>query len=663
MSERRISYLNRTYDDFKSALIEISKKYYPDLSIDYTDASVGSWLIDLNADAADALSYHIDRVFQETNINSAQEANSLFNIARNNGFKVPGPKGAMAEVRFSCILPKTSTASEKHDEPDWSYAPIIKRGTKVASSTQSFELLYDINFAEAFNDDGFSDRTITPVFDASGSVSKFRITKLAVVVAGESRVYKQVVTSRDIKPFMEILLPVEDVMNVESVLMKDGNALQAFPSYGEFYMPEETSDRYPTTTRFFEVESLIQQNRWGDVTEKDTDENLTPVAYKYGYFTPNGIIPTYSITKGEWKPLKHKFMTEFTDNGYLKVIFGAGFDKGTLGQDLSEASDFAKYQIMRTINNDSLGVLPNPGTTIFILYRSGGGKASNLAKGAINTISTLNIEMKPVSDTTGATVNSSIKSSISVESTTPSVSGKDMPTPEELKYMIKYNSGSQERCVTVKDYIDRVLEMPARYGTPFRVGAAEDNNKIMLYLLGIDYRGKLDSVLPVTLIDNIQNYLSAYRMINDFVEIKSGKIINLSFEVDAYIDRNYNKADVVQNIINTVKDYMDINKHQMGDDIFIGDIEKEISKVDGVLNLIDVRVYNECDGVKYSSTQTTQEVVVETSCYKDGDNTSTNNRLKLDLEASDGIIYSDGDTMLEIKYPNESDIRVKIKER
>ena len=30
---------------------------------------------------------------------------------------------------------------------------------------------------------------------------------------------------------------------------------------------------------------------------------------------------------------------------------------------------------------------------------------------------------------------------------------------------------------------------------------------------------------------------------------------------------------------------MDINKLQMGDDIFVGDIEKEISKLDGVLNL------------------------------------------------------------------------------
>lgn len=654
--ENRISYLNRTYDDFKSALIELSKKYYPDLQIDYSDASVASWFIDLNADAADALSYHIDRVFQETNLNSAQEANSLFNLARNNGFKVPGPKGAMAEVRFSCYLPLDN--SGEPNEPNWVYAPIIKRGTKVASSTQSFELLYDVDFKEAFDDNGIPDRTITPVFKSNGTgVEKYKITKLAVVVAGESRVYKQTINARDIKPFMEILLPIDNVMNVESIVMKDGNSLQAYPSYGEFYMPEEEMrDKYPTTTRFFEVDSLAQQNRWGDATE-----NGVAVIKKYGYVVDNVTYPTHSITRGEWKPLKHKFMTEFTDNGYLKVIFGAGVESRYM-PDLSGASDFAKYQMMKTINNDSLGVLPNPNTTIFILYRSGGGKSSNVAKGAIKSISALNIEMKKAGSVEEATEVSNVKSSLSVESTTPSVSGKDMPTPEELRYLIKYNSGAQERCVTPKDYINRVLELPAKYGTPFRVGAAEANNKIMLYLLGIDYEGKLDAVLPTMLVNNIQEYLREYRMINDYVEIKSGKIINLSFEVDAYIDKNYNKSDVVTEIINVIKEYMDINKHQMGDDIFIGDIEKEISKVDGVLNLIDVRVFNECDGVKYSSTMTSQEIVTESDCAVEGESQVETNRYRLDLEASDGIIYSEGDTMLEIKFP-ENDIRVRIKER
>ena len=128
--EKGISYLNRTYSDYKQALIEYSKKYFPDFNVTYDDASVASWIISLNAAVADDLSYHIDRVYQETNIDSANERASLFNIARNNGVKIPGPKGSMAEVKFSCVLPV------RGNRPNWNNAPIIKRGTKVGSSSR-----------------------------------------------------------------------------------------------------------------------------------------------------------------------------------------------------------------------------------------------------------------------------------------------------------------------------------------------------------------------------------------------------------------------------------------------------------------------------------------------------------------------------------------------
>ena len=108
---------------------------------------------------------------------------------------------------------------------------------------------------------------------------------------------------------------------------------------------------------------------------------------------------------------------------------------------------------------------------------------------------------------------------------------------------------------------------------------------------------------------------------------------------------------------------MDINKHNMGDDIFVGDIEKEISKVDGVINLIELRVYNEF-GFGYSSTQTGQEIMTYADCSDSEKLSYEENqykRLRLDLDASDGIIYSDGDTMLEIKYKN--DIKIRVKER
>jgi hypothetical protein len=653
--EKGISYLNRTFDDYKNALKDFSRKYYPDMATEYGDASVGSWLIDINADVADNLSYHIDRVYQETNIDSAQEPSSVMNIARNNGVKVPGPKGAMAEVRFTCQVPVAGDTYAKE------YLPVIKRGTMVNSSSQMFEVMYDINFSEQYDEFMRSDRTIEPVLDANGNITKYNITKLAVVTAGETRIFKKSIKSSDIRPFMEIIIPVEGVMNVESILMKDGDTLTSYPSYGEFYSPKEIVNEAseekncPGLIRFFEVDSLAEQLRWGETLN---DENC-PVIHAYGYFNSsnNTVYPTCQVTKGEWKPVSHKFITEYTDNGYMKVIFGAGV-KSAQYPNIDNMSSLSKHLITRTIRNNSLGELPNPGTTIFILYRVGGGSASNVAQGAISSISKL-LTNFPMGAKANEATKAAVRNSIRVINTTPSVSGKDMPTVQEMKYLIKYNKGAQNRCVTTKDYIDRVLMMPPKYGTPFRVGCAEDNNKIMLYLLGIDYQQKLDAALPSLLTENIQNYLTEYRMINDFVEIKPGRIINLSVEVDVHVDKNYNMSDVVSLIIAKVRDYFDINKRNMGDDLYVGDLKKEISKIDGVANLIDLRVYNEtCDG--YSSTQTNQELYMAGDCNRQQEE-KVPGRYRIDLEASDGIIYSDGDTMLEIKWP-EKDIRVFPKE-
>lgn len=642
--EKNISYLNRNYEDYRQALIDFSKKYYPDLEIDYDDASVASWLIDINADIADNLSYHIDRVFQETNINSANERASLYALARNIGFKVPGPKGAMAEVEFSCNLPVSNNASE----PDYNYAPIIRRGTKLAGGSQIFELLDDVDFSLQFDSNGNSNRTIYPVLNANGIITQYKVTKLAVVVAGESKVYRKVVRSRDITPFMEILLPENNVMNVESIVVKRGTNYITNPTYGEFYYDGDDEQicvdgEGKETYRFFEVESLAQQHRWGDVSN---EEGRADTLY-YGY---NGV-PTYSIVMGKWKEVKRKFITEYTDKGYLKVIFGAGIDTA-VDYDVKDAKDFSKFQIQRLIQNDNLGYLPKEDSTIFILYRSGGGKASNLAKGAINSITYLNAEIGG----SDAALRDSVRRTIKVVSTTPSVSGKDMPTEQELKYLIKYNSSARNRCVTVKDYIAQLLKLPPRYGTPFRVGVSEENNKIMIYLLGLDSEGKLDATLPTALIKNIRDYIAGYRMINDYIEIKSGKIINIGFDIDLFIDKNYNKSDVIADVITTITDYMDINRHNMGDDIFVGDIQKEISKVDGVLNVIKLDVYNYFNGV-YSASRTTQQT------EGDVESVDGSSRIKLDLEASDYVIYSEGDSMLEVKYPSSSNINVRCKTR
>lgn len=622
--EQGISYLNRNYNDYKKALIEYSKKYFPDFNVTYNDASVASWLIGLNAAIADDLSYHIDRVYQETNIDSANERASLYNIARNNGVKIPGPKGAMAEVRFYCQLPAST------QDPDYTKAPIIKRGTRVGSSSQQFEVLSDIDFASQFDEDGNSNRVIVPNVNTNGVVTGYTVSKLAVVVAGETRIYRQSLAASDIKPFMEIILPAENIMNVESVIVSEGQNQNNVPSYGDFYRNDDKP--CGSKVRFFEVDNLAQPERWCD--DYDTNKKI---AKRYEYKCGTSNKPIYCVTKGKWEPIDHKFITEYTDKGYLKLIFGSGVGNANVDDGMA---DFSKWQITKIMNNGALGVLPNANSTVYVLYRVGGGASSNVAAGAINKITNLNIEYR-----------GNAKPVMSVVNTTPSVSGKDMPSNAELKYLIKYHNAAQERCVTVKDYVDRILNLPPRYGTPFRVGVAEENNKIMVYLLGLDDQGKLSTLLPITLIKNIQRYLEKYRMINDFVEIKAGRIINVAVRVNAIIDKNYNKTDVVKSIIKTVKDYMDINNHVMGEEIYTGDLEKEISKVDGVINLISLEIEPMNGQTGYS----TSSVAQPTTMTEEGNEV-------LDLEVTDGVIYNDGDTMVEIKNP-EKDILVRVKER
>ena len=459
--EKKISYLNRTYSDYKKALIEMSEKYYPELSTSFEDASIAAWQIDVAADIADNLSYHIDRVYQETNINSAQEKGSLYSIARNNGVKIPGPKGAMAEVKLTITLPLDN---ENDMEPNWGLAPTIKRGTRFSSASQDFELLNDVNFAEQFDNNGNSDRTIAPLKNTNAIITGYTVSKLAVVTAGETKVYRHVVNTADVVPFMEILLPIENVMNVESIVVVDGTENTIVPTYGIFY---GTCNGNENITRFYEVDNLAQNYTW---TEK-IGENGVAETYIYGY---DGV-PTYCITKGEWRPVEHKFITEYTDKGYLKIIFGAS--DGNI--EVDGASSFSKWQMTRILNNKNLGILPKPNSTIFVLYRAGGGKSSNVPKGAINKVSYLNVIFGSNGD---KEEGEKIIKTLTVENTTPSVSGKDMPNEKELKYLIKYNNAAQERCVTLKDYVDRILMMPPKYGTPFRVGVTEENNKIMIYV-------------------------------------------------------------------------------------------------------------------------------------------------------------------------------------
>lgn len=682
MAEGRIQYSARNFDDFRNAILDISRKYYPDITDNYNDASIGSWFIDVFADVADAINYHIDRTYQETSINAAGQRKSLLNIARNNGVKVPGKKAAVVEIELSCELPlanntNSQTTNGNLREADENYAPYVRRGTLFSTGLVTFELVNDVDFREQFDENGISNRQIVPNRDSNGNIISYTYKKLGIAVAGQSKVYKKVITPEDIKPFMSILIQDTDIIGVESIIVKEGTDLSTSPMISDYNVDEEVfngKDNKPIN-RFFEVENLIDQYRFGyELETSDNDGKYNPKwekeTTKY-VLDENGErveleepIQIRRVVRGKWKRLKNKFITEFTDNNSLKVIFGAGI-KNQYGTIPEDAKEFTKYIMSRMEANDYMGVLPEPKTTMYILYRVGGGEQSNIAKDTLTNITYLSMTIEGCStDMDDARKRRDVQSSLSVTNTTPSYGGKDEPSDEELRQLIKYNSAAKNRCVTLHDYVARIIELPAKYGTPFRCGVIEENNKVVIYTLGLDSEGHLDSKLSEYVANNIKEYLSMYKMINDFIEIRSGKVINVSFEIDIFVDKAYEKSEVVKRVIEKVTDYMDVRNHLMGDEYFLGDLEKEISKLDGVKNLIELRVYNKVGTENgYSDDETTQELVdINDCCYDEYSESDSNFDRRIDLKASDKILFTEANSLIEVKYPNR-DIRVNVRER
>ena len=671
--EKKINYLARDFEGIKGELMNFTKKYYPELVDSFNDASVGSWFIDLMSAVGDDLSYHTDRMYQETNLDSAKLRSSVLNAARLNGVKISGPKCSMCEVEFSIVLP---IDGKNNSSPNWKYSPLLKRGSTVGNSQYEFELAEDVDFASQFNADGVSNRKFTPMRNGNNILLNYKISKTVLVYGGSTRIYKKVLSDNEVVPFMEVILPEQNICNVESIIFKETSTLSTNPQMYEFFIDEEEFKidcQDISTYRYFEVDSLSDQYRFGSKTNFDKSGNnyvvnaSQPEIYEDYTEGTSANTRTMRYFQGKWKPISQKFITEYTDNNYLKIIFGSGTD---LNESKMGELTYSQYVASKIINNNMLGLLPKSGWVMYVLYRVGGGVSTNLAPGSINKLMYTNVAFPYDNNDLDPSIKSQIINSISVINNVSSIGGKDAPSTEEIKFMTKYAVNSQNRCVTLKDYKSKIMQIPPKYGCPFRCNVMEDNNKIIASLLTIDNEGNLSVVLPKIMADNIVEYLSHYKSLTDYVEIHSGKIFNIGFEIDIFVDKNYTTVDVINSIINTTSDYFDINKHDMGTDIFVGDLEREINCIDGVISLINLRVFSLSNG-GYSKTPCPlpqKGMVDDSNCKTNVANTSAFNSFdgvdsfEIDLDLIDHVLYNDIDSMFEIKNPSK-DIQIRVKLR
>jgi len=606
MANQGINYTSRNFADIRSDLVNMVRQYYPDIFNDFNDASVGMMILELNAAVGDMLSYNTDRMFQETQIDYAQERKSVLSMARTFGLKIPGKRPSVTIVDFSVIVPVLG------DTFDLSYAPIIKGGSQVTGAGKVFETSDDIDFSSPFTTGGIPNRLILPNFDSNQNLINYTLVKREIVTNGITKIFKRVINSSDVRPFLEIILPDDNVLSIDSAITLQGTNFTSDPAPDQFLNLDN---------RWFELDALAEDKVFIEDNSKITDNA--------------GVRP------GKWISVTRKFIREYTDLGFTKIILGGGT------QDTSSLCDFDSNtalvnQIGDFINNMSLGVTPTANTTLFIKYRVGGGADTNLGPNVLTSLGIVNMSVNGAN----ATINNSVKSSLKVNNSFPALGGRGVPSVDEVRNMVRYNFSSQNRAVTIKDYQSRIDLMPGAFGVPFRCGVFEEQNKVKVYILGLDENSKLSNTSTSALKDNISTYLADYRMLNDYVQITNGRIINLGFQIDLYVDKKMPSSQITSQVINAVQSFMDINKYQMGDNIYMSSLVETINNVAGVLNVIDLRVYNKVGAGKYSVNEISQPYI----------DTATR---QIDISA-DYTLFGEPTSMFEIKYPT-SDIQVRFK--
>jgi hypothetical protein len=603
MANRKISYTTRDFEGIRSELIQYVRTYYPELIQNFNDASVFSVFLDLNAAVADNLHYHIDRSIQETVLQYAQQRSSIYNIARTYGLKLPGQRPSVALVDFSITVPAFG------DKEDERYLGQLRRGSQVLGAGQVFENVEDIDFASPYNSQGFPNRLKIPNFDSSNRLVNYTITKREVVVNGITKVFKRVITPGDVRPFLEVFLPEKNVLGVTSVLLKDGTSYTTVPTVNEF---------------------LGLQNKWYEVDALAEDRIFIE--------DPTKVSDQPGIKVGRYIQTQDKFITEYTPEGFLKMTFGGGTNTAqdalnqftTLGVPLN----LQLYQ-----NNLSLGSALRANTTLFIQYRTGGGLSTNLGTNVINQVGTVSFFVNGPSEST----NQQVVGSLRCNNVTAAIGGAGQPTVEEARNYVSFNFASQNRAVTVNDYEALVRKMPSQFGAPAKVAITENNNKVLVQILSYDTSGKLTSIVSNTLKQNLANYLSNYRMLNDYISIETAEVIDISIDIAVVLDATQNQGQVISNIVNKISTFMDPQIRQLGQNIYLAQLNSLIQDENGVITVAGLQIYNEVGG-QYSSAQTSMP-------YSDP--------LTRRIQPTADTIFATPTQTYQIRYPNK-DINVRV---
>lgn len=555
MAKKPISYTSRDFESIKDSLVNYAKRYYPSTFKDFNEASFGALMLDLVSYLGDQLSFYVDYQANESFIDSALEFRNIVRLAKSMGHKMPGAASSTGQCAFFILVPASTTTTG----PDFDYIPILKRGTVVSAGTgANFTLNEDVDFTDPSN-----SVTVATVDNATGVPTSFAIKAYGKVISGRQQ--SQIISVGDYERFRSVDLFASNVVEIISVSDTQGN-------------------------EYLEVDFLTQDYVLSEVPNYESDRTAVPYILKA-------------------KPAPRRFTTEFDSLGNASLQFGFGSEDNLTKDVVADPADVVLDVLGKTyisdrnfdpsnlIASDKFGVVP-VNTSLTVLYRANSVDEVNASVGAIDSVSNVRFAFKNPNTLNNAR-QSEVISSLEVSNEDPILGDTQDLLPDEMRERAYASFASQNRAVTRSDYMSISYRMPSKFGKIKRANIIQDSDSfrrnLNMYILSEDTLGNF--VVPnETLKNNLKVWLSQYKMMNDSIDIFSGKIINYGINFEVVPELDVNRFDILQRCVNELVDKLNVKK-EIGEAIYISEIYKFLNDVPGVIDTTNVEIYNRSGGV------------------------------------------------------------------
>ena len=212
-----------------------------------------------------------------------------------------------------------------------------------------------------------------------------------------------------------------------------------------------------------------------------------------------------------------------------------------------------------------------------------------------------------------------VRQSLDAQNFSPASGGEDAPTVDELKLRVPAVKASQGRIVTKEDLLARVYTMPSNFGRVFRASIQPDPNNPLatrLFIISRDANSRLITS-PDSLKLNLQRFLNEYRLVSDAIDILDAQVINFQIEFSIVVNPTFNSTQVLQNVINKVKQFFNIKNFEIDQPIVIDEVQNIIFNNLGVLTVNSLEFKNITGTVGNSNPREYSDVQFDISANTD----------------------------------------------